>query len=368
MSDLRYTPLREFHISHGGRLVPFAGWELPVQYSAILDEHRAVRSKAGLFDVSHMGEVGIEGPQALDLLQHLLTNDMSKLEVTGAMYSLMCYESGGCVDDIICYRRGENRYMLCVNASNAEKDIAWIRDHAAQFDCKVTDLCADYAQLALQGPKAWDILRAAGYAGVQPARFHAVDAEFAGKKVYLSRTGYTGEDGCEIYCPPSDATFIAETLYRVGTPMGMLLCGLGARDSLRLEAGMPLYGHEISQNITPLQAGLGWAVKLTKKASFIGQEALRQQAAAGVNLRLVHFTLAGRRIARENAPVFDGGGRPVGHVCAGSFSPIIDRPVGSALVNAQSDIGALYVDLRGSREMLLVAKAPLHKSVAAQRS
>ena len=362
MSDIRQSPLREFHLAHGGRLVPFAGWELPVQYTAILEEHRAVRERAGLFDVSHMGEVGIEGPQALDLLQHLLTNDISRAETTGAIYSLMCYETGGCVDDVICYKKGDNRYMLCVNASNAEKDIAWIKDHAAPFDCKVTDLCADYAQVALQGPKAWDIIRATGYAGAQPARFHAIDAEIAGVNVYLSRTGYTGEDGCEIYCAPKDAMTLANAIYAAGTPLGLALCGLGARDSLRLEAGMPLYGHEISQDITPLQAGLGWAVKLAKKAPFIGQDALRLEAAAGPNLRLVHFTLAGRRIAREGAAVLDHGGNKVGHVCAGSFSPIIDKPIGSALVNSQTDIGALFVDLRGSKDRLQVAKAPLHKT------
>jgi aminomethyltransferase len=362
MSDLlRQSPLREFHIANGGRLVPFAGWELPVQYTAILDEHRAVRERAGLFDVSHMGEVGIEGPQALDLLQHLLTNDIARAETTGAIYSLMCYETGGCVDDVICYKKGDNNYMLCVNASNAGKDIAWIKDHAALYNCKVTDLCADYAQVALQGPRAWDILRATGYKGIQPARFHAVDAVVAGLNVYLSRTGYTGEDGCEIYCAPKDAMDLANAILKAGKPLGLALCGLGCRDSLRLEAGMPLYGHEIGPDTTPLQAGLGWAVKLTKKAHFIGQTALLQQAADGPNLRLVHFTLGGRRIAREGMAVINQGGVKVGHICAGSFSPILDKPIGSALVDSTADIGSLFVDLRGMTDRLLVARPPLHK-------
>ena len=362
MTELRQTPLRNFHLAHGGRLVPFAGWELPVQYTSILDEHRAVREKAGLFDVSHMGEVGIEGPQALDLLQYLLTNDISRAEVTGAIYSVMCLESGGCVDDVICYKKGEGRYMLCVNASNAEKDIAWIRAHAKGFDCTVTDLCANYAQIALQGPKGWDILKAAGYAGEIPARFHAVDALVAGKTVYLSRTGYTGEDGCEIYCAPADVEALAEAILSAGKPLGLALCGLGCRDSLRLEAGMPLYGHEIGPEITPLQAGLGWAVKLAKKSDFIGRDALARQAAEGPDKRLVHFTLSGRRIAREGTVVTDAAGNPVGKVCAGSFSPMLDKPIGSALVNADADNAALFVDLRASKEKLFVAKAPLHKN------
>ena len=362
MSDLKTTPLREFHLAHGGRLVPFAGWELPVQYTGILEEHRAVRTKAGLFDVSHMGEVGVKGPQALDLLQHLLTNDISRAELTGAIYSVMCYENGGCVDDVIVYHRGKNDYFICVNASNAEKDIEWIRQHAAGYDCVVKDLCAEYAQIALQGPIAWDIVRAAGFKGEAPARFHAIEAEVAGKKVYLSRTGYTGEDGCEMYCAPGDVEALAEAIYEVGKPMGLLLCGLGARDSLRLEAGMPLYGHEISQDVTPLQAGLGWAVKLGKKEDFIGKAALAEQSAEGLNLKTVHFYLEGRRIAREGATVFDGAGRPVGHVCAGSFSPIIERPIGSAVVDYRCDLASLFVELRGAKEAMRVAKSPLHKN------
>jgi aminomethyltransferase len=361
MTQLRRTPLYNFHLAHGGRIVPFAGWELPVQYTSILEEHRAVREKAGLFDVSHMGEVGVEGPGALVLLQSLLTNDIARAEVTGAIYSVMCEESGNCVDDVICYHRGENRYMVCVNASNAQKDIEWMRAHAAGFDCTITDLCENYAQLALQGPKAWEILKAVGFTGPQPERFHALDSVVAGRSVILSRTGYTGEDGCEIYCAPADAEALATRLFEVGTPMGMALCGLGARDSLRLEAGLPLYGHEIGPDINPLEAGLGWAVKLGKKQDFIGRDALAQQAAEGLKRRLVHFTLAGRRIAREGTTVTDENGSPVGSVRAGSFSPTLDRPIGSALIDAAASQSPLFVDLRGTKEKLQVAKAPLHK-------
>ncbi len=364
MSELKQSPLRSFHVLHGARLVPFAGWELPVQYSAILDEHRAVRERAGLFDVSHMGEVGVEGPQALDLLQHILTNDISRIEVGAAIYSLMCYENGTCVDDVICYRRGPERYFICVNASNAQKDIEWMRSHVGGFDCVVSDLCAEYAQIALQGPRAWDIVRATGYAGPLPERFHALDAELCGARVFLSRTGYTGEDGCEIYCSPAQAGAIAEALFDAGKPLGLALCGLGARDSLRLEAGLPLYGHEIGSETTPLQAGLGWAVKLLKAQDFVGKAALTEQAAAGAGRRVVHFTLDGRRIAREGTTVSDAAGRTVGKVCSGSFSPTIDRPIGSASVESGADIANLFVDLRGNREVLHPAKPPLHKARA----
>lgn len=362
MSELKTTPLRDFHLAHSGRLVPFAGWELPVQYTGILEEHRAVRNKAGLFDVSHMGEIGVRGPQALDLLQHLLTNDISRAEITGAIYSPMCLESGGCVDDVIVYHRGRNDYFLCVNAANAEKDLEWVMKHAGGYDCTVRDLSSEYAQISLQGPLAWEIVKATGYAGEIPARFHAIDAVVAGKKVYLSRTGYTGEDGCEMYCAPADATALAEGLYAAGKPMGLLLCGLGSRDSLRLEAGMPLYGHEISEDTSPLQAGLGWAVKLGKKEDFIGKAALKRQAEEGANLRTINFVLEGRRIAREGTTVFDEVGRPVGHVCAGSFSPTLERPIGSAIIDSRTGTASLFVELRGVKEAMRVAKAPLHKN------
>jgi len=362
MSDIRQSPLRDFHLAHGGRLVPFAGWELPVQYTAILEEHRAVRERAGLFDVSHMGEVSVEGPQALALLQKLLTNDISRIAPGAAIYSPMCFETGGFVDDIICYCRGIDSYFLCVNASNAAKDIEWMKSHAAGFDCVVTDRCDDYAQIALQGPRALEILRATGYTGEMPSRFHALDTVVAGKPVFLSRTGYTGEDGCEIYCAPKDVRAIADAIWNAGEPLGLALCGLGSRDSLRLEAGMPLYGHEIGAETSPLQAGLGWTVKLGKKEDFNGKEALREEAAQGPTRRLLHFTLEGRRIAREGTPVLDASGNGIGHVCSGSFSPMIDKPIGSALVNADADAQSLFVDLRGKKERLVPAKPPLHKA------
>ncbi len=364
MSDLKRTPLYEFHKRHGGRIVPFAGWELPVQYSGILEEHRAVRRTAGLFDVSHMGELAFRGPGARDCLQHLLSNDMGRLRNGAAIYSLMCMPEGGCVDDVIAYQTGEDEFLVCVNASNADKDYEWASSHCTGFDCRIENKSADYAQLALQGPAAWAVLEAAGStvkAG-DLKRFHAADASIAGWPVLLSRTGYTGEDGAELYCAPDDAEALAEALFEVGRPLGLVLAGLGARDSLRLEAGLPLYGHEIGPETSPLQAGLGWAVKLDKEADFVGREALRAEAAAGPARKLVHFTLEGRRIAREGTEVIDGAGQPVGRVCSGTFSPMTECPIGSARVDSAADTGELYVDFRGTRVRLCVSKPPLHRT------
>lgn len=362
MGDLQRTPLYDFHKRHGGRIVPFAGWELPVQYTGILEEHRAVRQAAGLFDVSHMGEISVAGPGALDYLQHLLTNDLTRLRTGGAIYSLMCQPDGGCVDDIICYQRGEGDYLLCVNASNADKDFAWMREHAAGFECAVENRSPDYAQIAVQGPRAWDVLAAAGCSATPESlkRFNAVDGTVGGIAALISRTGYTGEDGAELYCAPADAEALAEALLAAGRPLGLVLAGLGARDSLRLEAGLPLYGHEIGPATSPLQAGLGWAVKLGKTADFTGREALRAEAAAGPTRRLVHYILEGRRIAREGAEVF-AAGRLVGRVCSGTFSPMLERPIGSALVEATADVATLHVDFRGTAARMEVKKAPLHK-------
>ncbi|MBN1404060.1 MAG: glycine cleavage system aminomethyltransferase GcvT [Opitutales bacterium] len=360
--QIRQTPLRDFHLAHGGRLVPFAGWELPVQYTAILDEHKAVREKAGMFDVSHMGEVTVEGPQALAFLQRVLTNDISRIDIGQAIYSLMCYDNGTCVDDVICYRRDEEKYFICVNASNAAKDIAWMQEKSKGYFCTVADCCDDYAQIAIQGPLAWDVVYASGFDGEAPARFCAGDARVAGCDVFLSRTGYTGEDGCEIYCKPGDAMKIAKAIWYAGEPLGLALCGLGARDSLRLEAGMPLYGHEISDAISPLQAGLGWAVKLDKDTDFIGKAALAEEKARGPERKLLHFTLEGRRIAREGTAIVDADGNTVGQVRSGSFSPTLGKPIGSALVNSGADRDSLLVDLRGNKEKLIPAKAPLHKN------
>jgi aminomethyltransferase len=362
MSTPRRTPLFAFHVAHGGRIVPFAGWEMPVQYTGILEEHLAVRRAAGLFDVSHMGECRVTGPDAAAFLDRMMTNAMATIPVGMARYTVMCQPDGGCVDDLIVYRLGEEAFLICLNASNAAKDIAWLRAHAGDARVVIADECSAWAQLALQGPEAEAILAgltALPLAGIR--RFGFAMGEVAGVAGCLvSRTGYTGSPGFEIYLPAADATRLAEALLAAGKPRGLLLAGLGARDSLRLEAGYPLYGHEISETISPIQAGLGWTVKPAGR-EFIGREALVRQIEGGVATKVVAFSLDDRRIARQGTPVLSGGA-PVGEVLSGTLSPLLNKPIGTALV-AVDALGrdGLEVDLRGNRVALRVADAPFFK-------
>ena len=360
------TPLFGWHARHGARFVPFGGWEMPVQYSGILDEHRATRTAAGLFDVSHMGEAIVSGPAAGEFLDHVATNRLGDLAVGRARYTLLCASDGGVVDDIIVYRTGPQSFLLCLNAGNTPGDIAWLEEQARRFDCVFRNASADYAQLALQGPRAVEIAARVAPSAVHLAdvpRFSFVEILLAGAPVLASRTGYTGEDGFEFYLRPDQAEAFADALLKAGEDLGLKPCGLGARDSLRLEAGLPLYGHEISREITPLQAGLGWAVKLDKPGGFIGRDALAAEAAVGPAKRVVFFILDDRRVARADM-VVSAGGQPVGKVLSGTVSPIINQPIGSALVDrAALDAGAaLTVDIRGAAIPLRLAKPPLHKA------
>lgn len=359
---LKRTPLHAFHIQHQARMVPFAGWEMPVQYSSILDEHKAVRTAAGLFDVSHMGEIRVHGKEARTYLQQLVTNDVERLAVGKALYTVMCYEDGGAVDDLIIYQVGDEEYLLCVNASNCDKDFEWMTGQAVGFDCILDNVSEAFGQLALQGPAAMDILKAASGQdlGALP-RFQFVQGDFFETQALISRTGYTGEDGVEIYLPAAETARVANRLYEVGKERGLILAGLGCRDSLRLEAGYPLYGHEIDARLDPLTGGLGWVVKLDKTPAFIGQEALAAKKAAGLKQRVVFFILEDRRIARQGTPVLDATGNPVGEVLSGTQSPMLGQPIGSALapVAASDD---LCVEIRGHRIPLRVTKPPLHKA------
>ncbi len=363
MSDLKRTPLFEFHRSHGARMVPFGGWEMPVQYTSILAEHRAVRDNAGLFDVCHMGEILVEGPQAESFLDYLLTNRVTGLTEGKALYAMMCTEEGGVVDDLILYRLGPNRFFLCINAGNNDSDIEWIQAHQGRFDCTVAPLSAAYGLLALQGPNAQRILERLTPEASKLKRFRCRDTAIGDIEVLLSRTGYTGEDGFEIYCQTARAAELAGNIVSAGEPDGLALCGLGARDSLRLEAGLPLYGHEIDTEISPLQAGFDAVVKLDKEADFIGKSALAAEAAQGVRRRIIFFRLPDRRIARTGTPVLQQG-KAVGIVRSGAFSPILERAIGSALVDAaalETDL-PLCVDLRGKQISLECAAPPLHKT------
>ncbi|MBA4138572.1 MAG: glycine cleavage system protein T [Opitutus sp.] len=358
MSVPKTTPLNAFHRRHGGRMVDFAGWDMPVQYKSILEEHKAVRQRAGLFDVSHMGEADVKGPEALKFLQHLVTNDCSKLFPGRVLYTVMCYPHGGVVDDLLVYMRGANDYFLCINAGNIDKDIAWMQEQAKGFNCTVTNRSADYGQLAIQGPRAAEIVQTLTQTNLADIKYyHFADGEVAGVKCIISRTGYTGEDGVELYCAASDVERLAEAVFAAGTPLGLELAGLGARDSLRLEAGFPLYGHEITQEINPIAAGLGWVVKFDKGA-FNGSDVLKDAKEKGSGKRVVYFKTGDRRIVRADTPVLNAAGVEVGRVLSGTLSPILNEAIGSALVEAAAAKEQLQADLRGTKMNLQLVKPP----------
>ena len=358
MSALQTTPLNGFHRRHGGRMVDFAGWDMPVQYKSILDEHKAVRARAGLFDVSHMGEADVKGPEALKFLQYLVTNDCAKLFPGRILYTVMCYPHGGVVDDLLVYMRGPDDYFLCINAGNIAKDIAWMQEQAKGFNCTVVDRSAAYGQLAIQGPKAIEIVQTltkSALAGIK--YYHFADGEVAGVKCLISRTGYTGEDGVELYCAATDTERLAEAVLAAGAPLGLELTGLGARDSLRLEAGFPLYGHEITEHINPIAAGLGWVVKFDK-GPFLGSDVLKAEKEKGTVQKIVFFKTGDRRIVRASTPVLDMRGEAAGQVVSGTLSPILNEAIGSALVDTAAIKNPLWVDIRGTKLNLQLVKPP----------
>ncbi len=370
---LKTTPLHEVHRALGARLVPFAGYDMPVQYAGILEEHRAVRQAAGLFDVSHMGELRLRGPQALAFANALVTNDAARLTDGRAMYAVLCHEHGGAVDDLLVYRIAEDDVLLVVNASNKDKDLAHVRaEHARRgMECTVEDESDATALLALQGPRAFDIAEAVTSLPVRGVPYyHFLRSEpgaFLGcERAILSHTGYTGEPGLEIYCEAEKAVEVWAALMEAGRAFGLQPAGLGARDTLRLEAGFSLYGHELTDDINPLEAGLGWVVKLDKGADFTGREALARVKAEGVARRIVGFALDERGIPRQGYPLCDAGGRPVGEVTSGSQSPTLGLGIGLGLVEndaAFTTPGArLHVDVRGRPLAATVRKPPFHKA------
>jgi aminomethyltransferase len=327
MPDLRRTPLYEEHKTLGAKLVDFAGWEMPVQYTGIKTEHEAVRNHAGLFDVSHMGEVVFRGPDAEAAVQRLVTRDVSKLVEGQAGYAAVLYEDGGTVDDVLVYKRPDD-YLIVVNASNREKDLEHFRENTEDLEVEIIDESDDWALLALQGPEAIELLQNftdTDLAGTKYYRF--VEGEVDGAEAIISRTGYTGEDGFELYVKSDDAPGIWRRLIEAGaTPVG-----LGARDTLRLEAGMCLYGNELDAETSPLEAGISFAVHLTKEPGFIGQVALLRQDLEGLDKKLVAFEMEGRGIARHDYTLTDGA-RRVGVVTSGTQSPTLGKAIGLALV------------------------------------
>lgn len=327
----RKTPLYEAHAAAGGKIVDFHGWLLPVQYGGILKEHECVRTKAGLFDVSHMGEIEVCGEDALAFLQRMLANDIDA-KPGKAVYSPMCYPDGGTVDDLIVYKLKENEYLLVVNAANKDKDFEWLSGNKSGL-VTVTDRSSEFAQLALQGPEALTILRLLTSDDPDKLKYYhySTEALVGGLKVFLSRSGYTGEDGFEIYCRPDDAVRLWDMLIEKGKTYGLEPAGLGARDTLRLEAAMPLYGQELSEVITPVMAGLQRFIK-PDKGDFCGREPLLEQLQGNLESRIVGFEMTDRAVPRSGYEVYQSG-RPAGYVTSGGFFPTLKKNMGLALVN-----------------------------------
>lgn len=364
MTELKRTPLFDVYKEYGGKTIDFGGWELPVQFSSIKEEHEAVRTRAGLFDVSHMGEIEVKGPGSLAYLQKMMTNDISKLKNGGAQYTAMCYENGGTVDDLLVYKLEEDHYLLVVNASNIEKDFAWLKDHL-DADVEIDNLSEGMAQLALQGPAAENVLqKLANEHDLSQIGFFKFNEEvdLNGKKALISRTGYTGEDGFEIYCKADDVISIWKDILETGKCAGVIPCGLGARDTLRFEANLALYGQELSPEISPLEAGIGFAVKLNKEEDFIGKEALKQLKENGLPRKLVGIEMIDRGIPRHGYPVYKGDVQ-IGEVTTGTQSPTLKKNIGLALIDAkETELGnEVEVEIRGKRLKAAVSATPFYK-------
>lgn len=356
----RKTPLYDVHIAEGGKIVPFAGYLLPVQYAGgVIKEHMAVRQAAGLFDVSHMGEILFTGPTALDTLNHLLTNDFTDMPLGRVRYSVMCNEKGGVIDDLVIYKFGDEEYLAVVNAANRHKDYAHMAANLLP-GTKAEDISDSVAQLALQGPAAPAILGRLVPEDQLPKKYYTAvrDVDISGMKCMISRTGYTGELGYEIYTAPENAVELWKTLREAGKEDGLIPCGLGARDTLRLEAAMPLYGHEMDEDISPLEAGLGFGVKMGK-SDFIGKAALE---AAGEPSRVrVGLEITGRGIAREHQDVFLGEEK-IGVTTSGTHCPAVGKAVAMALVSADhAAVGTeVDVDIRGRRVSAVIVPLPFY--------
>jgi aminomethyltransferase len=355
------TPLVDRHRQAGGKLVEFAGWRMPVQYAGVLQEHRAVRTDAGLFDVSHMGEILVSGPSAESYLQRLTPNDVAKLRPGRVHYSGLLTEAGTYVDDLLVYRLGEEQFLLVVNAANRAKDWAWLESHH-QREVELEDVSERYGLLALQGPKAAEILAGLTTTDLgQLGYYRFVEGGVAGRQALISRTGYTGEDGFELYLAPDDTPSVWDRLLETGSPAGLVPAGLGTRDTLRLEAGMALYGHDIDESTTPLEAGLGWVVKLAK-GDFIGRDALLAQKTQGLKRELIGFEISGRGIARQGHQVRVNG-QVLGAVTSGSWSPTFEKALGMAYVPSEMTAPGtpLAIDIRGKEVAATVVELPFYR-------
>ncbi|MCB0864496.1 MAG: glycine cleavage system aminomethyltransferase GcvT [Solirubrobacterales bacterium] len=353
-TDLRRTSLYDEHVAAGARLVPFAGWEMPVQYEGVAAEHEAVRERAGMFDVSHMGQISTSGPDALAFLQRAVSNDVAKLEPGGAQYSCLCADDGGILDDLFSYLLGDGSYLTVSNAANHESDLARFREIAAGFGVEVADIAADHGMIAVQGPEARAAV--AGLASAElPARMHTATLEVAGRECLVCGTGYTGEDGVEIICAADDAPAIWRELLAAGvTP-----CGLGARDTLRLEVCFHLHGNDMGPDRNPIEAGLGWCCK--EETGFAGSEAVARARAEGTAEKLAAFVIEGRGIPRAGNPILSAG-EPAGTVTSGTFSPTLGIGIGMGYV--RSDLAEpgreIEIDVRGRVREAEIRSKPLY--------
>lgn len=363
MTELKRTPLFDVYKEYGGKTIDFGGWELPVQFSSIKEEHEAVRLRAGLFDVSHMGEIEVKGKDSLNYLQKMMTNDISKVKNGAAQYTAMCYENGGTVDDLLVYKIEDDHYLLVVNASNTEKDYNWLEVHL-EGDVTLENLSEKMAQLAIQGPLGEKVLQKLTDYDLSQISFFKFqqDVVIDGKKALVSRTGYTGEDGFEVYCDANDVVDLWKAILTAGEEEGVVPCGLGARDTLRFESNLALYGQELSPEISPLEAGIGFAVKLGKEADFIGKQALLAQKENGIPRKIAGIEMIDRGIPRHGYPVYKGE-KLIGEVTTGTQSPTLKKNIGLVLVSSEfaSLESELEVEIRGKRLKAKVVPTPFYK-------
>jgi len=366
---IRKTALNSTHRKMGAKMVDFNGWDMPVEYPSsggIISEHNAVRNGVGIFDVSHMGDIRLSGPKALAAVQHISMNDAAKLAIGQAQYSALLYPQGTFVDDVIVHRLGEDDYLLVINAGTREKDFNWVRDNTRDFDCKVENLSDDFTQIAIQGPKGVDLLQKLTDANLSAVKFYWVTrGTVCGlKNILIARTGYTAEDGFEIYVPADETTSarVWNEVLDAGRERGVVACGLGARNTLRLEGKLPLYGHEISDEINVWEAGLDRFCKM-EKPEFVGRAALEKARAAGLKRTLVGLEMVDRGIARDGYKVLDNDGREVGYVTSGSFAPFLKKNIALAYVPPQfSDIGStVQVEIRAQGVKAQVVPTPFYK-------
>jgi aminomethyltransferase len=361
--SLRRTPLYPIYQDFGAKTIDFGGWELPVQFSSIKEEHEAIRTRVGLFDVSHMGEIEVNGTEATHYLQKMMTNDMERLQPGKALYTLMCYPDGGTVDDLLVYMLDEHHYMLVVNAANIGKDMEWLQKHI-EGDVQVRSISDELALLATQGPLSKALLQSLTETDLGQFSFMSFQDEvhIAGISVLLSRTGYTGEDGFELYVHSKNAITLWQAIMSAGEAFDILPCGLGARDTLRFEACLPLYGQELGPSISPLEVGLGFAVKVNKEQEFIGQDVLREQKEKGVPRRLVGIEMIERGIPRHGYPIFIDDVQ-IGEVTTGTQSPTLKQSIGLALISAGfTELDrVLEVEIRNKKVKARVVQTPFYK-------